>query len=145
MEKKKKDEIAYKEKDINTGNYRVFAWLPEVQEYCPGGQVSYKDAIMLVKMYKETWVFEIQNYLTTEQLIYAHEVHKRLKERDINPSGKFDKQGRFYATHQELLFCRQPSKAWPYSQMNAARTFGYVCAVIKKFNCKTLEEVLANV
>lgn len=145
MENKKKNEIVYKKKDINTGNYCVFAWVPAAKDYYPGSQVNYKDACMLVKTYKDTWVFEIQDYLTVEQLVYAREVHKRLKARVINPSGEFDKKGRFYATHAGLLSCRQPSKAWPYSQMQAARTFGYVCAVIKKFNCKTLEEVLVNV
>jgi hypothetical protein len=145
MEKKKKNEIAYKEKDINTGYYCVFAWVPTAKDYYPGSQVNYKDACMLVKAYKDTWVFELQDYLLFGQLDIAKKVHQMLKDREINPSGEFDKQGRFYATHQELLSCRQPSKAWPYSQMQAARTFDYVCAVIKKFNCKTIKEVLAHV
>lgn len=54
------------------------------------------------------------------------------KNRRTDPPGKFDKVGRFYADEQTYAVrnVRSPSKNWPYSQMNAARTAAH-CAEVR--------------
>lgn len=69
-------------------------------------------------------------------------VYALLKNRTINPSGSFDKAGRFYLEHSELVNVREPSRSFPYSQINAGRTLKYVQKVAEKFNCANNEEVL---
>ena len=69
------------------------------------------------------------------------EVYKALKDRVIHPAGDFDKAGRWYAEHSELISVRSPSRSWPYSQMMACRTLKYVNAVADKFECKSKTEL----
>lgn len=73
------------------------------------------------------------------------QVYEMLKNRKINPSGQFDSAGRFYAKNGELINVRQPSRHYPYSQMVACRTKKYVKAVAEYYNCKTEQELLANI
>ena len=70
------------------------------------------------------------------------EVHQRLKDRSIHPSGTFDNAGRWYSDNADLINVRSPSRSWPYSQMCACRTKKYVAAVANKFSCKTLTELM---
>ena len=72
-------------------------------------------------------------------------VYKMLKNREINPSGHFDKGGRFYATNDDLIDVRTPSRAFPYSEMQACRTKKYVKLVCDKYSCTTLAELIAKV
>jgi hypothetical protein len=72
-------------------------------------------------------------------------VYENLRERDLHPSGEFDKAGRWYATNRELVGCRAPSRAWPYSEMNHCRTLKYVKRCALYFNCKTIDDLLAVV
>lgn len=72
-------------------------------------------------------------------------VFEMLKNRDINPSGVFDKVGRWYADNDDLISVRSPSRAWPYSQMIACRTRKYVKKVAEKFNCGSVNDLLAHV
>lgn len=65
-----------------------------------------------------------------------NEVYQLLKNRVINPAGTFDNAGRFWLDNRDLINVREPSRAWPYSQMKAGRTLKYVKAVAKKFNCE---------
>ncbi len=65
-----------------------------------------------------------------------NEVYELLKNRVINPAGTFDNAGRFWLDNRDLINVREPSRAWPYSQMMAGRTLKYVKAVAKKFNCE---------
>lgn len=65
-----------------------------------------------------------------------NQVYELLKNRSINPSGTFDKAGRFWLQNGDLINVREPSRSWPYSQMQAGRTLKYVKAVAKKFNCE---------
>lgn len=65
-----------------------------------------------------------------------NEVYQLLKNRVINPAGTFDNAGRFWLDNRDLINVREPSRAWPYSQMMAGRTLKYVKAVAKKFNCE---------
>ena len=51
-----------------------------------------------------------------------NQIYSELKIRQIHPSGKFDNGGRWYATNSDLISCRTPSRAWPYSEMRACRT-----------------------
>jgi hypothetical protein len=72
-------------------------------------------------------------------------VYEQLKNRSINPSGNFDKKGRWWAENDQLISCREPSRRWPYPQMTACRTLKYVkkCAIY--FDCKTEAQLLMNV
>ena len=72
-------------------------------------------------------------------------VYKMLKNREINPSGQFDKGGRFYATNGDLIDVRTPSRAFPYSEMQACRTKKYVKLVCAKYDCTTLAELIDKV
>jgi hypothetical protein len=51
------------------------------------------------------------------------------KARRTNPPGHFDRAKRFFAQErtESVLTCRSPSRAWPYPEMNAARTAAH-CA-----------------
>ena len=60
---------------------------------------------------------------------FCNLVYELLKNREIHPSGEFDKQGRFYAHNRHLLNVRPPSGKWPFSEMVAARRMKYVKAV----------------
>lgn len=68
-------------------------------------------------------------------------VYLALKNREHNPSGKFDKSGRFYITDYDLVDCREPSSKYPYSQMNAARSAKFVKALAEKYKCKNKQEL----
>ncbi len=70
------------------------------------------------------------------------DVYAMLKNREVHPSGSFDKAGRFYAEHGELISVRSPSRAYPYSQMQACRTLKYVKAIVEHFGCTSKEEIL---
>ena len=72
-------------------------------------------------------------------------VYKMLQNREVHPSGAFDAKGRFYAKHTDLISVREPSRSWPFSHMIACRTKKYVKAVAVKFNCSTIDEILANI
>jgi len=74
-----------------------------------------------------------------------NKVYTMLKDREINPRGKFDDKGRWYAENSDLLSVRSPSKAWPYSQMKACRTRKYVESVVAKYKCESLQELIDNV
>lgn len=68
-------------------------------------------------------------------------VYRELKGRVIHPAGTFDKAGRFYLEHSDLVSVRSPSRAYPYSEMLAGRTRKYVKAVCEKFGCQSVEEL----
>lgn len=72
-------------------------------------------------------------------------VYCELKERMIHPSGEFDDAGRWYSDNTDLISCRTPSRAWPFSEMHACRTKKYVKKVQEFFECKTVEQLRDNV
>lgn len=72
-------------------------------------------------------------------------VYNELKNREINPSGTFDKGGRFYLDESDLISVRAPSRSYPYSQMTAGRTRKYVKAIFEKYNCETVEQLRRRV
>jgi len=72
-------------------------------------------------------------------------VYRMLQDRKVHPSGHFDAAGRFYLQHKELVDVREPSRAYPYSQMHAGRTKKYVKKVQKRFETFTLEELLHHI
>ena len=75
-----------------------------------------------------------------------NEVYKMLKSREIHPTGNFDKGGRWYSREIEFIEgIREPSRAWPYSQMTACRTKKYVKFISKKYNCKSLKDLLSHI
>jgi len=73
------------------------------------------------------------------------EVYEKLRDRDINPSGRFDSGGRWYADNDQLISSRSPSRAWPYSQMTACRTLKYVKKVALYYNCKSAADLEMHV
>ena len=77
------------------------------------------------------------------QIIQA--VYEDLQSRTVNPSGTFDRSGRFYAANADLISVRAPSRAYPYSHMLACRTKKYVAKVCKKFGCVTKEDLLRHI
>ena len=72
-------------------------------------------------------------------------VFHQLQNREFNPSGGFDKAGRWWAEHDHLINVRSPSRAFPYSHMVACRTLKYVKAVCVEFHCTTITALRAIV
>jgi hypothetical protein len=71
-------------------------------------------------------------------------VYVMLKNREIHPSGDFDKQGRFYLSDAELVDVRTPSTKYPYSQMNAGRGAKFVKAMADKYGCQNVGELVSR-
>jgi hypothetical protein len=89
---------------------------------------------------------ELEEFYNQEPKITPEEmkaVYLALKNRDKNPRGTFDKKGIFYITDSELINVRSPSRRYPYSQMNAARTAKFVKALAKKYRVRSLRELEA--
>jgi hypothetical protein len=82
--------------------------------------------------------------MTTKKEI-IQSVYESLKSRELHPTGKFDKAGRWYAKNGDLIDVREPTRAWPYSEMTACRTKKYVKAVCEKFGCETEAELRKSV
>ena len=76
---------------------------------------------------------------------YIKEVYQMLKNRDIHPSGEFDKAGRWSSDNSDLINVRTPSRAYPYSEMTACRTLKYTKAVAIKFNCTNKSQLLEHI
>ncbi|MDO4896305.1 MAG: hypothetical protein Q3971_02985 [Moraxella sp.] len=70
-------------------------------------------------------------------------VYTMLKDRQLHPTGEFDKQGRFWLEDSELVDVRTPSTKYPYSQMTAGRTSKFVKAMAEKYKPQTLSELIA--
>lgn len=68
-------------------------------------------------------------------------VFLKLKNREADPAGSFDKAGIFYLTDYELVDVRAPSDSYPYSKMNAGRTAKFVKSLSDKYKCETLEDL----
>ena len=56
-------------------------------------------------------------------------IYHELKGRQIHPQGSFDDSGRFYTSNSDLINVRTPSRAYPFSEMQACRTRKYVTKV----------------
>ncbi len=74
---------------------------------------------------------------SSREITAAMEFHLR-KARRSNPPGTWDNAGRFYAAERTgaVEMCRAPSRAYPYSQMNAERTAAH-CAELHGADCVT--------
>lgn len=72
-------------------------------------------------------VAKSQGY-TASEMAAGKEFYAR-KNRFDNPPGDFDRAGRFTAAErtEAVMTARTPSRAWPYSEMAAARTAAH-CA-----------------
>lgn len=71
-------------------------------------------------------------------------VYEMLKNRSIHPAGGFEASistRRWHAKHSDLINVREPSRAYPWSEMNACRSKKYVKAVQEKYNCQTVAEL----
>ena len=71
------------------------------------------------------------------------DVYEMLKERQLHPTGEFDKMGRFYLEDYELVDVRSPSAKYPYSQMNAGRTSKFIKAMAEKYKVQSKDELIA--
>ncbi len=62
-------------------------------------------------------------------------VYQSRKNRNSDPVGSFDRQGRFYLGEEEVCSCcsaiRTPSKAYPYSELTHARTKKHVTNLVE--------------
>lgn len=60
-------------------------------------------------------------------------VYEAVRDRRIDPEGKFDNGGRWYPSDEEdcgvSRVIRSPSRSWPYSYLTACRTRKHVQAV----------------
>lgn len=72
------------------------------------------------------------------------QLYQMLKNREINPLGYFDNGGRFYLYDDELVNVREPSRAFPYSQLSAGRTKKFVAKIAEKYNVQNLEELISH-
>jgi hypothetical protein len=71
-------------------------------------------------------------------------VYQLLQNREIHPAGEFDKRKRFYAKNENLIDVRQPTAAFPNSQMIACRTKKYVKAVAQEFGFNSIQYLIIN-
>ena len=62
----------------------------------------------------------------TEAVLAAAREYLALKQRAINPVGKFDQAGRWWPTVPCTCDVRLPSRAYPYSLLVHMRTAGHV-------------------
>tara|TARA_R110000823_G_scaffold171423_1_gene303874 strand:- start:250 stop:501 length:252 start_codon:yes stop_codon:yes gene_type:complete len=70
------------------------------------------------------------------------EVYTMLKDREINPSGYFDDGGRWFSHNADLIDVREPSRAWPYSQLTACRSRKYVAKIAEKHKVETVQQLI---
>ncbi|PMM06842.1 hypothetical protein BCT63_05790 [Vibrio kanaloae] len=94
--------------------------------------------------------FESKKYtpfskMTNKQKNIVNTVFQELKDRDLNPSGEFDNQGRWYADNRHLINCRTPSRSFPYSEMQACRAKKYVAKVLEFYGCKSAKTLRKKV
>ena len=82
--------------------------------------------------------------LETKQKGIVIKVFEMLRDREVDPSGGFDKSGRFWAKNDHLISCRTPSRAYPYSQMTACRTKKYVTKALQFYGCKSVKTLLKH-
>ncbi|CAN8140345.1 hypothetical protein THIOSC15_2180001 [uncultured Thiomicrorhabdus sp.] len=70
-------------------------------------------------------------------------VFEALKGRFENPRGNFDNVGRFYLSEdiKHLSSARTPSRSWPYSEMNEARTRKFIMKVWIDKDCKNINDL----
>ena len=74
-----------------------------------------------------------------------NEIYQQAKEREIHPSGDFDKKKRWYpdfAIERYTDGVRTPSAAWPFSLMTHCRTKKFIKKMVEESGVKTLEEAL---
>jgi len=87
---------------------------------------------------------QFKNFCKTNE-VEIREAFTSLKNRSINPSGEFDKAGRFYAAPklQPFFTCRPPSTRYPYSELQACRTLKLVRKIAYINQLKTSCDILA--
>lgn len=83
--------------------------------------------------------------LNQRQKIIVNKVYEMLKDSEVYPSGYFEKANKFYADNSHLISCRAPSRAFPYSELNACRTKKYVAKVLQYYNCKSVKTLLKHI
>lgn len=99
----------------------------------------YSDRSLGEGLFSDLPLGERSDFVNSNELCKS--IYQLLKDREINPSGTFDKSGRFYADNSDLINVRRPSFKWPYSEMIGCRTMKYVKALRDKHfkelvNCK---------
>ncbi|MDD9157462.1 hypothetical protein PVK64_14910 [Aliivibrio sp. S4TY2] len=82
--------------------------------------------------------------LNQRQKNIVNKVYEMLKNSEVYPSG-MTKANKFYADNSHLISCRAPSRAFPYSELNACRTKKYVAKVLQYYNCKSVKTLLKHI
>ena len=129
-----KNTIHEKDKSVTT-------YLKIVREISKAEIIEQMQFIELQKIEAE----KQKNKFLKSQKGIINEVFRQLKEREINPTGTFDRAGRWYAHNSEFISARPPSRAYPYSEMGACRTKKYVTKICFSKNITTLIELLKAV
>ena len=80
--------------------------------------------------------------MTIQKDEMINEVYTMLKDREINPSGYFDDGGRWFSHNADLIDVREPSRAWPYSQLTACRSRKYVAKIAEKHKVQSVEQLI---
>ncbi|HAS6095595.1 TPA: hypothetical protein I7145_13185 [Vibrio vulnificus] len=83
--------------------------------------------------------------LNQRQKNIVNKVYEMLQDNDVYPSGSFETANKFYADNSHLISCRAPSRAFPYSELNACRTKKYVARVLQYYNCKSVKTLLKHI
>lgn len=92
----------------------------------------------MIAKFKETITALATELAYSEAEITAGFEFSDRKNRRAHPPGTRDNAGRFYADERSSAVdsCRQPSRAFPFSQMKAARTAQH-CAEMNDVDCVT--------
>ncbi|EHR0227836.1 hypothetical protein KS670_003396 [Vibrio parahaemolyticus] len=83
--------------------------------------------------------------LNQRQKNIVNKVYEMLQDSEVYPSGSFETANKFYADNSHLISCRAPSRAFPYSELNACRTKKYVAKVLQYYNCKSVKTLLKHI
>ncbi|MBB2164682.1 hypothetical protein HLH26_09020 [Gluconacetobacter sp. 1b LMG 1731] len=81
-----------------------------------------------------------------DTIVAAAIEYMRRAARLVHPPGTFDDAGRWYADERTsaVRTCRSPSRAWPYSEMKAARTASHVAEVYEVSDFETEVRQIVN-
>jgi len=63
--------------------------------------------------------------------------NKLLLNRNEHPRGKFDNAGRFYLEYRDISTSRNPSRAYPYSELNEGRGKPYLMRLWEHCGCQS--------
>lgn len=107
--------------------YEVTRWIDE------------NEKLVTVELMDSVSAFDKEAEISNKDI---REVYNMLQNRMIHPKGSFDKSGRFFIEERDLIDVRSPSRAYPYSEMNAGRSLKFVKKIAKRYGVDTKEELI---